>query len=173
MHECQHEPEIGKPPRISIELLRLFERTQYHGLLTLYRDEIRFRMVHRLAGDELPFSAAYLKKKLAPFPVRAEIVHRRIMLVCCSISSAAFRAAALSFTQTLRSAPAVSRLRLFYHICTAFLQPLVKIFCFSLSHMKILSSTITAMNAANTSDAARSRFSSFMPFILVRCILPP
>ena len=67
--------------------------------------------------------------------------------------------------------PAVLRKR--HDIVTAFLQSLVQVFCFSLSHSRILSSMIIAKNAANIRHAAISLEQIFMPFMRVLWLLLP
>ena len=67
--------------------------------------------------------------------------------------------------------PAVLRQR--HDIFTAFLQSLVQIFCFSLSHSRILSSMIIAKNAAKIRHATMSREQIFMPFMRVFLPLLP
>ena len=67
--------------------------------------------------------------------------------------------------------PAVLRKR--HDIVTAFPQSLVQVFCFSLSHSRILSNMIIAKNAANIRHAAISLVQIFMPFMRVFLLLLP
>ena len=67
--------------------------------------------------------------------------------------------------------PAILRKR--HDIVTAFPQSLVQVFCFSLSHSRILSSMIIAKNAANIRHATISLEQIFMPFMRVFLLLLP